>query len=77
MLKRVTDSYSEVGFLGEVQFRRQKVLPVHKSCSLDRYGDLQLRVDRASLWSGKALDRFRCTWLKFRTLQVCVACLSP
>jgi hypothetical protein len=35
MSKWVTDSYTEVGFWGEVQFRRQKVLPVHENCSLD------------------------------------------
>ena len=46
----------KLGFLDEVQFRRQRVLPVHKNCSLDRYGDLQLPVDRPCLWSGIALD---------------------
>jgi hypothetical protein len=74
MLKRVTDSYTEVKFWREVQFRRQRVLPVHENCSLDRYGDLQLPVDRPCLWSGKALQLgsdipcynstyFRFTWL--------------
>ena len=74
MLKRVTDSYIEVKFWGEVLFCRQRVLPVHENCSLDRFGDLQFPFDRSCLWSGKALDLgsdvpcyistcFRFTWL--------------
>jgi hypothetical protein len=57
-----------------VQFLRQRLLLVHKNCSLDKYGDLQLSVDRPFLWNGIALDLgldapgyistcFRFTWL--------------
>ena len=56
MLKRVTDSYIEIGFWGEVHFRRQSLLPVHKNCSLDKRGDLQFPVKRPCLWNAKALD---------------------
>jgi hypothetical protein len=51
MLKSVTDCYTEIGFLGEVQFRRQSMLPVHSNTSLDIYDDLQPPVDRPCLWS--------------------------
>jgi hypothetical protein len=57
MLKRVTDSDTENGVLGRSSiFRKQRVLPVHKNCSLDICGDLQLPVERPCLWNGITLD---------------------
>jgi hypothetical protein len=57
MLKRVTDFYIGNGVFGRSSiFRKQRVLPVHKNCSLDICGDLQLPADRPCLWNGIALD---------------------
>jgi len=70
MLKRVTVCNIEIGFWEEVQFRRQSVACA-QNCSLDRYGDLQLPVERPCLWSGIAVDlgsdvpRYNSTYFRF------------
>jgi len=75
MSRRVTVSYTEVKFLGEVQFRSKECCLCTKPVlSTDMAGDLQLPVDRPCLWRGKALDLgsdvngynsiyFRFTWI--------------